>query len=71
MPKKRYMQLAALLAALLALALLAGCGVNRALGAIMPLPEGLSELLFAGVLGGRRLRLVRTPEGVLAPAEAD
>lgn len=36
MPKKRYMQLAALLAALLALALLAGCGVNRALGAIMP-----------------------------------
>lgn len=42
-----------------------------ALGAIMPLPEGLSELLFAGVLGGRRLRLVRTPEGVLAPAEAD
>ncbi len=26
------------------------------LGAVMPLPEGMSELSFAGVLGGRRIR---------------
>ena len=35
--------------------------------AVMPLPEGLPELAFAGVLGGRRLRMVR--EGF--PADAD
>jgi 4-hydroxy-3-polyprenylbenzoate decarboxylase len=28
-----------------------------ALAAVMPLPEGLSELMFAGALGGRRVRL--------------
>ena len=28
------------------------------LAAVMPLPEGLSELVFAGVLGGRRVRMV-------------
>ncbi len=39
--------------------------------AVMPLPEGLPELSFAGVLGGRRLRMV-APEGFLPmPAEAD
>ncbi|OAI56224.1 hypothetical protein AYO47_09225, partial [Planctomyces sp. SCGC AG-212-M04] len=31
------------------------------LAAVMPLPEGLSELTFAGALGGRRVRLVRHP----------
>ena len=31
-----------------------------ALAAVMPLPEGLPELAFAGALGGRRLRMVRT-----------
>src|SRR5262249_53259258 len=30
-----------------------------ALSAVMPLPEGLPELVFAGALGGRRVRLVR------------
>jgi len=30
------------------------------LAAVMPLPEGLSELGFAGVLGGRRVRMVRS-----------
>lgn len=41
------------------------------LAAVMPLPEGLSELGFAGLLGGRRLTLVR-PKGELPfPAEAD
>jgi 4-hydroxy-3-polyprenylbenzoate decarboxylase len=30
-----------------------------ALAAVMPLPEGLPELAFAGALGGRRIRLIR------------
>ncbi|MCA9714129.1 MAG: UbiD family decarboxylase, partial [Myxococcales bacterium] len=30
-----------------------------AVAAVMPLPEGLSELMFAGALGGRRVRLRR------------
>ncbi len=29
------------------------------LAAVMPLPEGLTELLFAGALGGRRIRLCK------------
>jgi 4-hydroxy-3-polyprenylbenzoate decarboxylase len=33
------------------------------LAAVMPLPEGLPELAFAGALGGRRVRLVRQPPG--------
>src|SRR5947209_16265427 len=42
-----------------------------AVAAVMPLPEGLPELGFAGVLGGRRLPIV-APDGVLPmPAEAD
>lgn len=39
--------------------------------AVMPLPEGLSELGFAGALGGRRVAMV-APQGRLPmPAEAD
>jgi 4-hydroxy-3-polyprenylbenzoate decarboxylase len=39
--------------------------------AVMPLPEGLPELAFAGALGARRVAMV-TPEGCLPmPAEAD
>jgi 4-hydroxy-3-polyprenylbenzoate decarboxylase len=30
------------------------------LAAVMPLPEGLPELAFAGALGGRRVRLIRS-----------
>jgi 4-hydroxy-3-polyprenylbenzoate decarboxylase len=47
------------------------------LAAVMPLPEGLPELAFAGALGGRRVRLVRRPaaEGEVFPttiaADAD
>ena len=41
-----------------------------ALSAVMPLPEGLPELAFAGLLGGRRLTMVQ-PEGLPFPAEAD
>jgi 4-hydroxy-3-polyprenylbenzoate decarboxylase len=44
------------------------------LAAVMPLPEGVPELAFAGALGGRRARLVY-PEGDKTrppiPAEAD
>ncbi|KAB2878314.1 UbiD family decarboxylase [bacterium] len=39
--------------------------------AVMPLPEGLSELMFAGVLGGRRFRYFRDPKGFLVAADAD
>lgn len=38
---------------------------------VMPLPEGMPELAFAGVLGGRRLAYGRTPNGLPVPAEAD
>ncbi len=40
------------------------------LAAVMPLPEGISELAFAGVLGGRRVRMARNPHGSL-PIHAD
>ncbi len=39
--------------------------------AVMPLPEGLPELAFAGALGGRRLGLVRAANGLAMPAECD
>jgi 4-hydroxy-3-polyprenylbenzoate decarboxylase len=42
-----------------------------AVAAVMPLPEGLPELAFAGALGGRRVRLVPAANGLAMPAEAD
>jgi 4-hydroxy-3-polyprenylbenzoate decarboxylase len=39
-------------------------------GAVMPLPEGLSELTFAGVLGGRRFRYAYR-DGFCLAADAD
>ena len=39
--------------------------------AVMPLPEGLSELAFAGVLGGRRVPLIRGDGCLPIHAEAD
>jgi 4-hydroxy-3-polyprenylbenzoate decarboxylase len=47
-----------------------------ALAAVMPLPEGLPELAFAGALGGRRVDLAVPEEGdpgpfLPVPAEAD
>lgn len=42
-----------------------------AFSAVMPLPEDLPELVFAGALGGRRVRLVRGANGLTMPAEAD
>ncbi len=43
---------------------------SHAFAAIMPLPEGLSEVTFAGLLGGRRFRYVRHNGHVLS-ADAD
>jgi 4-hydroxy-3-polyprenylbenzoate decarboxylase len=41
------------------------------LAAVMPLPEGLPELAFAGALGGRRVRLIARAEGLPIAADAD
>ncbi len=41
------------------------------LAAVMPLPEGLPELAFAGALGGRRVRLIAQPDGLPLAADAD
>ncbi len=46
------------------------------LAAVMPLPEGLPELMFAGALGGRRVRMARPDmlaggSRLNVPAEAD
>ncbi|TXB62955.1 UbiD family decarboxylase [Phaeodactylibacter luteus] len=43
---------------------------SHAFAAIMPLPEGLSEMTFAGMLGGRRFRYLRHRGHVLS-ADAD
>ncbi len=43
---------------------------SHALSAIMPLPEGLSELTFAGMLGGRRFRY-HWHDGYLLSGDAD
>ena len=39
--------------------------------AVMPLPEGMSELAFAGLLGGHRLAMIARPGALPIPAEAD
>ena len=41
------------------------------LAAVMPLPEGMSELIFAGALGGRRVSMARRAGGLPVSAEAD
>jgi len=42
-----------------------------AVSAVMPLPEGLPEVMFAGALGGRRLAMVKASNGLPMPANAD
>ena len=49
----------------------AGGPPSLTLAAVMPLPEGLSELLFAGMLGGHRIPLIRRKGELPAAAEAD
>jgi len=39
--------------------------------AVMPLPEGMPEISFAGLLGGHRLAMVCRPGELPMPAEAD
>jgi 4-hydroxy-3-polyprenylbenzoate decarboxylase len=41
------------------------------LAAVMPLPEGLGELTFAGALGGRAVRVVQGPHAAAFYADAD
>lgn len=41
------------------------------LAAVMPLPEGMSELTFAGALGRRRIRMIRRPDGLPIHADTD
>ncbi len=41
------------------------------LAAVMPLPEGLSELLFAGMLAGRRFGWQRRADGFVVSADSD
>lgn len=43
---------------------------SHTLSAVMPLPEGLSELTFAGLLGGRRFRWARK-NGAFISTDAD
>jgi len=50
---------------------------SLAVAAVMPLPEAMPEICFAGALGGRRMDLVKFPmpspdiQPILMPAEAD
>src|SRR5690606_5833033 len=43
----------------------------HSLAAVMPLPEGLAEVVFAGVLGNRAFRWLRDDEGFILSADAD
>ncbi|MCF6179626.1 MAG: UbiD family decarboxylase, partial [Geopsychrobacter sp.] len=44
---------------------------SMTVAAVMPLPEGMPELAFAGLLGGHRIPLVNGPGDLPIPAEAD
>lgn len=44
---------------------------SHTLAAVMPLPEGFSELTFAGVLGNRRFRYTYDKEGYCISLDAD
>ena len=44
---------------------------SMAVAAVMPLPEGMSELGFAGALGRRRVRMIRRPGALPIHADSD
>lgn len=44
---------------------------SHPVAAVMPLPEGLSEMTFAGALGNRRFRYLYDDEGFCISADAD
>lgn len=48
-----------------------GGPASHAFSAIMPMPEGLSELTFAGMLGGRRFRYYKDHNGHIISSDAD
>jgi 4-hydroxy-3-polyprenylbenzoate decarboxylase len=49
----------------------AGGAPAMTVAAVMPLPEGMPELSFAGLLGGHRIAMARLPGQLPVPAEAD
>jgi len=44
---------------------------SHAFAAIMPMPEGISELTFAGMLGGKSFRYFKDNQGHIISADAD
>ncbi len=48
-----------------------GGAPSMTVAAVMPLPEGMSELSFAGVLGGHAIPFLRRPDTLPLYAEAD
>ncbi len=54
----------------LAVSIFVGGPPSHSFAAVMPLPEGLSELTFAGALGGRRFRYTKT-NGHTLSSDAD
>ena len=44
---------------------------SMALAAVMPLPEGIPELSFAGAIGRRAVKMIRRGQPLPIPAEAD
>lgn len=44
---------------------------SMTVAAVMPLPEGMPEISFAGLLGGHRINMVKRPGQLPMPAEAD
>ena len=55
----------------LKVAIFLGGSPAMAVSAVMPLPEGLSELTFAGVLAGHRIPMIRRPGRPAIYADAD
>ena len=55
----------------LKVAIFVGGSPAMAVSAVMPLPEGLSELTFAGVLAGHRIPMIARPGGPSIYADAD
>lgn len=41
------------------------------LAAVMPLPEGLAEIFFAGAMAGHRIPMINRKDGLPIPAQAD
>lgn len=48
-----------------------GGAPSMTLSAVMPLPEGMSELTFAGALAGHRIPMLKTANGIALYADAD